>query len=125
MVKRLNNQPSTSASAELELPPEFCSTNGIPVERATIKRERMVEILCEAVRQHMGEPVAILHDDGHYTFKRKPTPYGSDHAGWQMDVFAAPIPPAVEQIICPKCGVDRGNVPCPGDLMNCPIRAYT
>lgn len=34
----------------------------------------------------------------------------------------APTPPAVEPRLCPKCGADRSKVPCPGDLMNCPIR---
>ncbi|MBC2768597.1 hypothetical protein [Pusillimonas minor] len=33
----------------IKLPPEFRSGNSIPVERATITRERMVEILTEAV----------------------------------------------------------------------------
>lgn len=34
----------------------------------------------------------------------------------------APTPPVVEPRLCPKCGADRSKVPCPGDLMNCPIR---
>ncbi|OXR48135.1 hypothetical protein PuT2_14015 [Pusillimonas sp. T2] len=33
----------------IKLPPEFRSGNSIPVERATITRERMVEILTEAI----------------------------------------------------------------------------
>lgn len=37
------------------------------------------------------EPVATLHGDGYYTFKRTPVPYGSDHAGWRMDVYATPV----------------------------------
>lgn len=32
----------------IKLPPEFRSGNSIPVERATITRERMIEILAEA-----------------------------------------------------------------------------
>lgn len=34
---------------EIELPEEFRSGNSIPVERATISRERMIEILHQAV----------------------------------------------------------------------------
>lgn len=34
---------------KIKLPPEFRSGNSIPVERATISRERMVEILKEAI----------------------------------------------------------------------------
>ena len=39
---------------------EFCSGNSIPVERATVTRERMIEILAAAIeadRQARGEPV--------------------------------------------------------------------
>lgn len=44
---------------DIKLPPEFISTNSIPVSVATIKRERMEEILREAVeadRQKRSEP---------------------------------------------------------------------
>lgn len=37
----------------IKLPPEFSSGNSIPVERATITRERMVEILTEAVEPYI------------------------------------------------------------------------
>lgn len=43
---------------DIELPAEFCSGNDIPVTQATIKRERMEEILqaaIEADRQARGE----------------------------------------------------------------------
>ncbi|WJJ94043.1 hypothetical protein [Neopusillimonas aromaticivorans] len=46
----------------IKLPPEFRSGNSIPVERATIARERMVEILTAAIeadRQARGEPVDV------------------------------------------------------------------
>lgn len=45
---------------DIELPAEFRSGNDIPVTQATIKRERMEEILqatIEADRQRRGEPV--------------------------------------------------------------------
>jgi hypothetical protein len=35
------------------------------------------------------EPVATLHDDGYYTFKRGKEPQGARHAGWKMEVYAA------------------------------------
>jgi hypothetical protein len=35
------------------------------------------------------EPVATLHDDGYYTFKRGKEPYGARYAGWKMEVYAA------------------------------------
>lgn len=47
------------------LPEEFKSGNSVPVERATITRQRMVEILAEAIgadRQTRGEPVAWISD---------------------------------------------------------------
>lgn len=51
----------------IKLPPEFRSGNSIPVERATITRERMIEILAETIeadRQARGEPFAwATHHD--------------------------------------------------------------
>lgn len=38
---------------DIELPPEFRSGNSVPVERATIKRERMEEILHAAIEAYM------------------------------------------------------------------------
>jgi len=49
---------------DIELPAEFRSGNDIPVTQATIKRERMEEILRDAIeadRQQRGEPVAWLY----------------------------------------------------------------
>ncbi|HWK69981.1 MAG TPA: hypothetical protein VNS29_03980 [Burkholderiaceae bacterium] len=49
---------------DIELPAEFRSGNDIPVTVATIKRERMEEILraaIEADRQRRGEPVAEVY----------------------------------------------------------------
>lgn len=46
---------TTKTDITIELPHEFRSANSVPVERATIKRDRMIEILCAAVeadRQH-------------------------------------------------------------------------
>lgn len=40
----------------IKLPPEFRSGNSIPVERATITRERMVEILTEAIEAALASP---------------------------------------------------------------------
>lgn len=43
----------------IKLPPEFRSGNSIPVERATITRERMIEILAAAIeadRKRRGDP---------------------------------------------------------------------
>lgn len=39
-----------------------------------------------------AEPVATLHDDGCFTWKRDEfrRKYDRDHAGWRMDVYAAP-----------------------------------
>jgi hypothetical protein len=37
------------------------------------------------------EPVATLHDDGHYTWQG-PKPDGFNYAGWRMEVYAAPQP---------------------------------
>lgn len=51
---------------DIELPPEFQSGNSVPVSQATIKRERMEEILraaIEADRQRRGEPVKVVSDD--------------------------------------------------------------
>ena len=39
----------------------------------------------------MTEPIATLHDDGYYTFKRGQEPYDARYAGWRMDVYAAPV----------------------------------
>lgn len=36
-----------------------------------------------------AEPVATLHDDGHWTWKGTPPPE-SNYAGWRMDVYAHP-----------------------------------
>lgn len=41
--------------------------------------------------QKASEPVAVLHDDGHYTYKGM-KPEGYDRAGWRMEVYAAPQP---------------------------------
>ena len=38
-----------------------------------------------------AKPIATLHDDGYYTFKRGQEPYGACYAGWRIDVYAAPI----------------------------------
>lgn len=43
------NQQDQRAEAQIELPPEFQSGNEIPVERATITRSRMIEILNAAI----------------------------------------------------------------------------
>lgn len=46
----------------IKLPPEFLSANDVPAERATIKRERMIEIIAAAIeadRKRRGEPVAL------------------------------------------------------------------
>ncbi len=51
---------------DIELPAEFRSGNSVPVTVATIKRERMEEILInsiEADRQRRGEPVAWRCED--------------------------------------------------------------
>jgi hypothetical protein len=49
----------------------------------------------QAARQSAGatgqEPVATLHDDGHWTWKKGIPPHESNYAGWRMDVYAAPI----------------------------------
>lgn len=37
-----------------------------------------------------AEPVATLHDDGYYTFKRGKEPHGARYAGWRLDVYTAP-----------------------------------
>lgn len=34
------------------------------------------------------EPVATLHDDGHYTY-HAPKPHGYNYAGWKEQVFTA------------------------------------
>lgn len=47
---------------DIELPAEFRSGNSIPVERARITRERMTEILQDAIkadRQRRSEPVVL------------------------------------------------------------------
>lgn len=41
-----------------------------------------------------AEPVATLHDDGYYTFKRGKEPHGARYAGWRLDVYPAPPPTA-------------------------------
>jgi len=48
------------------------------------------------------EPVATLHDDGYYTFKRGKEPQGARYAGWRLDVYTAPQPPA-ERHYCERC----------------------
>lgn len=50
---------------DIELPAEFQSGNSIPVERTTITRERMTEILKDAIeadRKRSDEPVALAKD---------------------------------------------------------------
>ena len=38
-----------------------------------------------------AQPIATLHDDGHWTWKKGTTPpHESNYAGWRMDVYAAP-----------------------------------
>lgn len=44
------------------------------------------------------QPVATLHDDGYYTFKRGQEPQGARYAGWRMDVYAAAQPVEVQLI---------------------------
>ena len=47
-----------------------------------------------ALRAQAIEPVATLHDDGHWTWNKKhPEPYESRFAGWRMEVYASPKPP--------------------------------
>lgn len=52
------------------------------------------DALCKIITAHNAgaqEPVAVLHDDGHWTWKGTP-PYESNFAGWRMDVYAQPQP---------------------------------
>jgi hypothetical protein len=48
--------------------------------------------------QAQPQPIATLHDDGHWTWKPGMRMYECNQAGWWMDVYAAP-PPAVAQTI--------------------------
>lgn len=66
---------------DIELPPEFRSGNSVQVERATVTRERMEEILkaaIEADRTRRGEPDHLIsacyfpgHDEVELTWERK------------------------------------------------------
>lgn len=96
------------------LPPEV---KPISVPEPTARELDMAALVKRLARQvRRAEPYGTnyhkLSDDALDALKR-----------WGLD--GSPMrstPPAVEPYLCPKCGVDGGKVPCPGDLMNCPIR---
>ena len=56
----------------------------------TPKLDEAVALLQGLLAQPEPEPVATLHDDGYYTFKKGKKPYKSDFVGWKLDVFTRP-----------------------------------
>jgi hypothetical protein len=60
------------------------------------------------------EPVATLHDDGHYTWVGAKKPDGYNYAGWRMSVYSAPVNKEPDCINCglptdPSCYCERGR----------------
>lgn len=84
---------------DIKLPLEFISGNNTPVTVATIKRERMEEIIRDAIkadRQKRGEPLSALAAlvkalrDRHYGRMPDEVQAAYDHA-WSI-VYASPQP---------------------------------
>jgi hypothetical protein len=71
-----------------------------------------------AAEQPQPEAVATLHDDGYWTWKRDEfrRQYGAQHAGWRMDVYAAP-PPATPVQVAPAPDAK-------GDALDAPAEPY-
>jgi hypothetical protein len=69
---------------------------GDPVGHGATKDEAKFDLLEQlrvsstAPQPSVQEPIATLHDDGHFTFKPGREPHESRLAGWRMDVYAAP-----------------------------------
>ena len=62
--------------------------------------------------QPQEQPVAVLHDDGYWTWIGTP-PHKSDCAGWRMEVYAAPVQPASQESAVIKdslTAIDTGDI---------------
>ena len=90
----------------IKLPAEFQSGNSVPVERATITRQRIAQILDEAIeadRQARGEPVAWvvdhIADDIHVVFKEPQIPecYLAAVEVKITPLYASPQPPQIPE----------------------------
>lgn len=106
---------------EIKFPAEFISMNDVPVPVATIKRERMEEILREAIktdRQQRGNPVyqashqdALWQDCSLERYEYLCSPEYSSPDDWRLRVlFTAPQPAAPEQdsspLVCDYCNTE-------------------
>ena len=54
------------------------------------------------------QPVATLHDDGHWVWKGT-EPYEARYAGWRMEVYATIRPPKVERALLNLLAVIHGD----------------
>lgn len=71
----------------------YCVVCGVPWPCDTAKAYMAApQMHSTSAEQNGAEPVAILHDDGCYTFC-KPAPEKSHYAGWSLEVYAAPQVP--------------------------------
>ena len=79
---------------------DYLEPSLLPLEDEALARgwtQRPLVYAAPQPAQAAGEPVATLHDDGHWTWKKGTPPHESNYAGWRMDVYATAQPATVPE----------------------------